>query len=53
MIPRTENPQPEENVSETSERVAYANVDGADEVFTAEFLGYFVAAHDKFVGSCT
>ena len=42
--------QPEENVSETSERVAYANVEGADEVFTAEFLEYFVAAHDKFVG---
>ena len=37
-------------MSESSERVAYANVDGADEVFTAEFLGYFVAAHDKFVG---
>ena len=36
-------------MSESSERVAYANVDGADEVFTAEFLGYFVAAHDKFV----
>ena len=50
MIPRTENPQPEENVSETSERVAYASVEGADEVFTAEFLDYFVAAHDKFVG---
>ena len=50
MIPRTKNPQAEENVSETSGRVAYASVDGADEVFTAEFLEYFVAAHDKFVG---
>ena len=37
-------------MSETSERVTYANVDGANEVFTAEFLEYFVAAHDKFVG---
>ena len=37
-------------MSETSERVTYANVEGADEVFTAEFLEYFVAAHDKFVG---
>ena len=37
-------------MSETSERVAYANVEGAGEVFTAEFLEYFVAAHDKFVG---
>ena len=37
-------------MSETSERVAYANVEGADEIFTAEFLEYFVAAHDKFVG---
>ena len=37
-------------MSESSERVAYANVDGADDVFTAEFLEYFVAAHDKFVG---
>ena len=37
-------------MSETSERVTYANVEGANEVFTAEFLEYFVAAHDKFVG---
>ncbi len=37
-------------MSETSERVTYANVEGADEVFTAEFLEYFVAAHDEFVG---
>ena len=37
-------------MSESSERVAYASVEGADEVFTAEFLEYFVAAHDKFVG---
>ena len=37
-------------MSETSDRVTYANVEGADEVFTAEFLEYFVAAHDKFVG---
>ncbi len=37
-------------MSETSERVAYANVEGADEVFTAEFLKYFVAAHDRFIG---
>ncbi len=37
-------------MSETSERVAYANVEGVDEVFTAEFLEYFVAAHDRFVG---
>ena len=37
-------------MSETSERVAYANVEGADEVFTAEFLEYFVLAHDRFVG---
>ena len=37
-------------MSETSERVAYANVEGAGEVFTAEFLEYFVAAHDRFVG---
>ena len=50
MIPRTDTLQPEENVSETCERVTYANVEGADAVFTAEFLGYFVAAHDKFVG---
>ena len=37
-------------MSESSERVDYANVEGADEVFTEEFLEYFVAAHDKFVG---
>ncbi|MDE2823837.1 MAG: hypothetical protein OXK79_10070, partial [Chloroflexota bacterium] len=37
-------------MSETSERVTYADVEGANEVFTAEFLEYFVAAHDKFVG---
>ena len=37
-------------MSETSERVTYANVEGADEVFTTEFLEYFVAAHDRFVG---
>ena len=37
-------------MSETSDRVTYANVEGADEVFTAEFLEYFVAAHDRFVG---
>ena len=37
-------------MSETSERVTYADVEGANEVFTAAFLEYFVAAHDRFVG---
>lgn len=30
------------------DRVGYESVDGADEIFTPEFLGYVVAAHDKF-----
>ena len=32
-----------------SNRVNYASVDGAADVFTAEFLEYLVAVHDEFV----
>lgn len=38
----------EVSVTGANERIEWANVEGADEVFTPEFLEYFVAAHDEF-----
>ena len=31
-----------------TERVKFAGVEGADELFTPEFVGYLVALHDRF-----
>lgn len=52
MVARIEYQQPENNVTEANhrDRVEYTNVEGANEVFTTEFLEYFVAAHDMFSG---